>query len=201
MNRQLVLLGLWVGLAGIAQAGNKNALVVDEGQLGKTHMLLPGATVEAPGYPAAYVDDRDNVCIAIGYTVKADGTTGDFILLDTWSDASLRANADPGYFDAFAQAGAAAVSQWRFQPRDQAAVQPVRTVATLTFRGAGVLPDLADRCRVRDLAAHYRKSRAIRDQLVTSDVSRQSREAERQIQANEARLRRQAPLPPPSPSS
>lgn len=201
MNRSLLLVGLCVGLAGMANAGNRNARIVEEGQLGKTHMLMPGTTLEAPGYPAAYADSRDNVCVALGYTVNADGTTGDFVLLDTWSDGSLRAETSPSYWTTFAQASATAVSQWRFQPREQSMAEPVRTVATLTFRGAGKLPDLAARCQVKDLTAHYRNSRAVRDRLVTSDVTAQARAAERAIRANEARMGRQAlPPPPPNPA-
>lgn len=139
-------------------AANSPKNIVDEGQLGKTHTLAAGTQLAAPGYPAAYADSGDDVCIALGYTVKPDGTTGDFRFLQAWSSDRASAETSGRYLDTFASAAANAVSQWRFEPRDGMASGPVSTVATLVFRGGrGATPDLSDRCRVTDLAAHYNR--------------------------------------------
>ena len=129
--------------------------IVDEGQLGRTHVLAAGTQLAAPGYPGSYVDAGDNVCIALGYTVKPDGTTGDFRFLQAWSSNRANAEKTDRYLDTFASAAADAVSRWRFAPKDGAAAS-VSTVATLTFTGGkAATPGLADRCRISDLAAHY----------------------------------------------
>lgn len=145
-----------VAISGSATAQDRPARIADEGTLGQTHQLAPGAVLPAPGYPGAYADAGDDVCIALGYTVKADGTTGDFRLLQAWSSARARAEKSDRYLDTFASAAADAVSQWRFQPREGVAAGTVDTVATLTFRGGkGATEGLAERCRITDLAAHY----------------------------------------------
>lgn len=150
-------------VAGLLFAGSAFAVdvpknLVNEGQLGKTHALAAGTQLAAPGYPGAYVESGDDVCIALGYTVKPDGSTGDFRFLQAWSSDRASAQRNDRYLDTFAAAAANAVSQWRFEPRDGAASGPVSTVATLVFRGGkGANPDLADRCRVTDLAAHYNR--------------------------------------------
>ncbi|MEF9977253.1 MAG: hypothetical protein RR969_12600 [Thermomonas sp.] len=144
--------------AGSVFAADVPKNLVNEGQLGKTHALAAGTQLAAPGYPGAYAESGDDVCIALGYTVKPDGSTGDFRFLQAWSSDRARAERTDRYLDTFASAAADAVSQWRFEPRDGAASAPVSTVATLVFRGGkGATPDLADRCRVTDLAAHYNR--------------------------------------------
>ena len=78
---KMLAIVLGVLFAGNAIAVDRQARIVNEGQLGKTHALAAGTPLAAPGYPGAYVDSGDDVCIAMGYTVKADGTTGDFRFL------------------------------------------------------------------------------------------------------------------------
>ncbi len=142
-------------LAGTVFAGNAPTNIVDEGQLGKTHALAAGTQLAAPGYPGSYADSGDDVCIALGYTVKPDGTTGDFRFLQAWSSDRARAERTDRYLDTFASAAASAVSQWRFEPK-AGTTGSFSTVATLVFTGGkGATPDLADRCRISDLAAHY----------------------------------------------
>lgn len=147
-------IGLFVSGTVVAADVPKN--IVDEGQLGRTHALAAETQLAIPGYPGAYAESGDDVCIALGYTVKPDGTTGDFRLLRAWSSDRASAERTSRYLDTFASAAAEAVSQWRFAPREAAAAGPVSTVATLTFNGGrGDAIGLADRCRVADLAAHY----------------------------------------------
>ena len=142
--------------AGSVFAADVPKNIVDEGQLGKTHVLAAGTQLAAPGYPGSYADSGDDVCIALGYTVKPDGTTGDFRFLQAWSSDRASAERTDRYLDTFASAAASAVSKWRFEPREGTASGAVSTVATLVFTGGkGATPDLADRCRISDLAAHY----------------------------------------------
>ncbi|HWS77130.1 MAG TPA: hypothetical protein VN205_02020 [Thermomonas sp.] len=143
-------------LAGVAHADDRPKNIVEEGQLGKTHMLAAGTQLAAPGYPGAYSESGDDVCIALGYTVRPDGSTGDFRLLQAWSSDRARAEQSERYLDTFAAAAADAVSQWRFASREEGGPRTVSTVATLTFRGGNSAGQgLADRCRIGDLAMHY----------------------------------------------
>ena len=84
-------------LAGSVLAADLPRNIVDEGQLGKTHALAAGTQLAAPGYPGAYADSGDDVCIALGYTVKADGTTGDFRFLQAWSTIGASAEKNDRY--------------------------------------------------------------------------------------------------------
>ena len=143
--------------AGTAAAGSSSAMIVDEGKLGLTHAVASGVALAAPGYPAAYSKAGDDVCIALGYTVKPDGSTGDFMLLQAWGSNLGRMETQGRYLDAFVDAAAHAVAQWRFTSKDGAGSEPVKTVATLTFNGGAETAQLADRCKIRDLAAHYRR--------------------------------------------
>jgi hypothetical protein len=150
-----IMLATGLLFTGTAFAGNVPTNIVDEGQLGKTHTLAAGTQLAAPGYPGSYAGSGDDVCIALGYTVKPDGTTGDFRFLQAWSSDRASAERTDRYLDTFASAAAAAVSQWRFEPK-AGTTGSVSTVATLVFTGGkGATPDLADRCRITDLAAHY----------------------------------------------
>ena len=168
--------------AGTVLAADVPRNIVDEGQLGKTHVLAAGTQLAAPGYPGAYADSGDDVCIALGYTVKPDGTTGDFRFLQAWSSNRANAEKNDRYLDTFASAAADAVSQWRFQSKEGTSGS-YSTVATLTFRGGDNTPQLADRCRIADLAAHYdrlengrlpvrRTLEGARDSAIMADIRR-----------------------------
>lgn len=152
---KITLLATLAAATGIVAAHESASLVVDEGMLGRTHMLAPDIALAAPGYPGSYAESGDDVCIALGYTVQGDGTTGDFRLLKAWTSNRALAETQDRYLDTYAAAAADAVSQWRFVAKDPAATQPVMTVATLTFRGKGRTAGLGDRCRIGDLAAFY----------------------------------------------
>src|SRR5690242_14365448 len=137
-----------------AQAGDRTR-IVNEGGIRDQWMLADGIKLAAPGYPAAYKDRGDNVCVAVAYAIKPDGTTSDFAVVKEWSSAE-DAGKTKGYFDAFAQAGAGALSQWKFKPRPEV-TEPQRTVtvATMHFMGKQAMDVAALRshCQVSDLAA------------------------------------------------
>ena len=156
-----LLVALGFGLAQ-AQHGPKVRIVV-EGGIGDKWMLGPGVTLAAPGYPAAYAARGDNVCIALGYRLQPDGSTSDFTVLNQWTDHAGQDDRDPDYFDAFAQAAAAALMKWKFVPRNGSTPLPVDTVATMAFAGdkaAGNLAALRQHCAIRDLQALFVDVRA-----------------------------------------
>jgi hypothetical protein len=156
MNRtRIALLALSLcTVAAAAQAADRTR-VVNEGGIRDQWMLADGIKLAAPGYPAQFKDRGDNVCVAVAYAIKPDGTTGDFAVVKEWSSAEDAAKTK-GYFDAFAQAGAGALSQWKFKPRPEV-TDPQRTVtvATMHFTGKQALDVAALRshCQVSDLAA------------------------------------------------
>ena len=157
MRKTGLVLGATLTLAcAYAYASGRSPAIVDEGQLGRTHVLASGVEITPPEYPAAYAENRDDVCVAISYTVGADGNTGDFHLINAWSNNQKQAQLQDAYFKPFADAAAQAVSGWRFAPKDAGnQSRSVRTVATLAFKGQDAVAGLADRCRVQDLAAYY----------------------------------------------
>ncbi len=120
------MLGGAIALCALGDASaEKRVRVVDEGGLRDAWTLAEGAVLAAPGYPAEFAGRGDNVCLAIGYAVRPDGTTSDFSLLKAWNSASGDQEPVAGYWDSFAQAGAAALSEWRFRPlRDRPAAAP-----------------------------------------------------------------------------
>ncbi|HMT37132.1 MAG TPA: hypothetical protein PKD02_00370 [Thermomonas sp.] len=177
-------------LSGPVSAIDPTAVIVDEGKLGLTHQLAPGTQLAAPGYPASYSGKADDVCIALGYTVKPDGSTGDFKLLSAWTSDRAIAEKSDRYLDTFASAAAQAVSQWRFAPKGEGTPQPIATVATLTFRGSGATPGLADRCRVSDLAAFYQRQENGRLAVKRTVEQAQARETAAQIRYAEAHAQR-----------
>ena len=64
-------------LAAVAQAEDR-VRIVNEGGIRDQWMLADGIKLAAPGYPAAFAERGDNVCVALGYAIKPDGTTSDF---------------------------------------------------------------------------------------------------------------------------
>src|SRR5690348_13744009 len=59
--------------------------VTNEGGIRDRWMLADGVTLAAPVYPQAFVRRGDEVCVAVGYLVRADGTTSDYALVKAWS--------------------------------------------------------------------------------------------------------------------
>lgn len=148
-----IALVLAAGIGGAAVAAER-VRIVNEGGLSESWTAAAGARFDAPGYPAQYAGRGDNVCLAIGYAVRPDGSTSDFSLLKAWNSASGEDEPEAGYWEAFGQAGAAAISDWKFQPRPDRQVATTYTVATLHFKGreAADVASLTGHCKVADLA-------------------------------------------------
>src|SRR5687768_1609206 len=113
-------------LVSIHVVAAEQARIVNEGGIKDQWTLAEGVKLAAPGYPAQFVDRGDSVCLALGYAIQSDGSTSDFSVVKSWSSGGDQPDA---YWDAFAQASAGAVSQWKFAPRPEVnKPQPVYTV-------------------------------------------------------------------------
>lgn len=156
MKRQsMVLPGLLcLSLASAAVSAADRVRVVDEGGIGKQWMLADEVKLAAPGYPADFVGRGDNVCVAMGYAIKPDGSTGDFALLKVWNSSTGEKPPSAEFRDAFAQASAIALSQWKFKPRPEiTGPQYTYTAATMSFMGKSAVsgPELRAHCAISDL--------------------------------------------------
>lgn len=149
VSRALALVALFA-LPAIAADKYK---IVNEGGIRDDWAAADGAKFTAPGYPAAFASRGDDVCLAMGYAIQADGTTKDFAIIKAWSNSRGEDEPEKGFWQAFEQAGAAALSEWRFKPRVIESPVPTYTVATLTFQGKGSVPakELRARCAINDL--------------------------------------------------
>lgn len=147
--------------------------VVDEGHLHETWMLADGSKAVAPGYPRKFADSGREVCMAFGYRIEPDGSTADYRVLAQWNSLTGGAEPQRGFWSAFEQSAAQAVSQWKFQPREGVAAEPTYTVATLGWQsgGAGDPTKVRARCKVGDLAALLRGDRrtGLNDHLIDRD--------------------------------
>ena len=152
--------------------------VVPEGGLAKDWVVQPGNELAAPGYPGTFADRGDDVCVAIGYRVQPDGTTSDYVMLGGWNSSRRYQQPATGYWDAYSQAGAAALSQWRFAPKPGDGMESnaaVDTVAVMTFRGESstrTTSDVRAKCAVPSLVARMQYVRREEsDRLAFTSVS------------------------------
>lgn len=133
--------------------------VVPEGGLATDWAVASGVELAAPGYPGAFAQRGDDVCVAIGYRVQPDGRTSDYVMLGGWNSSRRDKEPVTGYWDAYSQAGAAALSQWRFAPKPGSSMHSsaaVDTVAVMTFRGESstrATSDIRAKCAVPSLVA------------------------------------------------
>ena len=156
--------------------------IVNEGGIKDQWTLAEGVPLAAPGYPAHLVEQGDSVCLALGYAIQPDGSTSDFSVVKSWSSGGEQPDA---YWDAFAQASAGAVSQWKFAPRPEIRQpKPTYTVATMQFMGKPAMDgaELRSHCRIEDLAAMVEKNS--RNNPMNSRVRRDAEQAARDSMAN-----------------
>ncbi len=163
-----------IGLSFIASTpAQERVRVANEGGIRGEWMLAPGATLPAPGYPGSFASRGDDVCVAIGYRVRPDGTTSDFSLLKAWSSGAGETEPVEGYWNAFSQASVLALQQWKFAPRPEVG-NPVAvdTVATMTFMGKGSIDAgaLRAKCKIDDLVAFLEQTKI--DMAKRSDLNR-----------------------------
>lgn len=158
--------------------GADRVRIVNEGGIRDQWMLADGVKLAAPGYPAAFATRGDNVCVALGYSIKPDGTTSDFTLLKAWTSSTADKEPVQGFWDAFAQASAGAVSQWKFKPRPEISeARSTYTVATMHFMGkqATSVGELRDRCRISDLPTFVQNQKSNKYQRGTMEKNEMER--------------------------
>lgn len=173
--------------------------IANEGTIGDKWMLADGSTLATAQYPAHMASRGDNVCIALGYKIGKDGTTSDFSVLKQWNSESGEKEPTDGFWQAFAQAGADAVSQWRFKPRPGVAhPEPTRTVATVGFNGKqGVdAAQLRGHCQIGDLAAHL-KSIPKRNDILNQQLEKDRQAQDARLIQEQLRRAQQIGKPPP----
>lgn len=161
-SRTLGLLVAPILLAFPLWASAQAVKIANEGDIGGDWRIADGARLEAPGYPATFAPQGQDVCVAMGYRIYPDGTTGDFTMLRGWSSRGGEREPEAGFWDTFSRAAAGALAQWRFQPRDPGrAMGAVDTVATMVFVGhpGQDVPALRARCKVADLAADLQEAK------------------------------------------
>lgn len=159
--------------------------IVNEGGIRDQWMLADGVKLAAPGYPASFAERGDNVCVAMGYGIKPDGTTSDFSLLKAWNSSTGEKEPVDGFWDSFMQASAGALSQWKFKPRPEVSKpETTYTVATLHFVGkeATDAAGLRSHCAISDLAGFVQQKKA--DAFQTGTRERQALESYRRSQLN-----------------
>lgn len=188
-NRTGILFALMGAMAASPLVQAQDAVrIANEGGIRDKWLVADGVTLAAPGYPAAFAARGDNVCVAVGYRIRPDGSTSDYTLLRSWSSSTGEKEPVAGFWDAFSQASAAALMQWKFKPRPEVGMpRPVDTVATMTFMGktAEDGAGLRARCKVEDLRALLQKAR---EQHGKRDMNRHTLdEKHRRTLQNEAR--------------
>jgi len=190
MKMNALVAGLALVLAtGAPRAAEPGDRIANEGTIGDRWALAEGASLPAPVYPAHLAARGANVCLALGYRIGADGSTSGFRVLRQWNSEAGDEQPVEGFWEAFAQAAADAVSQWRFQPRPGIEPQPTYTVATLGFEGGREEGGAAvnAHCRITDLAARL----AELDQGPARQLDPLRREQERQREAEHRALMNQ----------
>ncbi|MFT4257161.1 MAG: hypothetical protein QM599_09435 [Pseudoxanthomonas sp.] len=124
--------------------------IANEGAIGGRWVPVPG-TMFTPAYPDAYAKDPEQVCVAVGYLLNADGHTSDFSLLKSWSSGDS-SKARMKFWQTFAGDASQALARWQFVPAAGVAEpKPVYTVATFVF-GPGDSTATQEHCAISDLA-------------------------------------------------
>lgn len=165
MRRTLWAMTLSSAMLSLPGGAYDQVRMANEGSIGDRWMLADGSSLAVPGYPAAFADRGDNVCVAVGYSIRPDGATSDFALLKIWSSSAQDQEPVPGFWDAFTQASAHALSQWKFKPRPEVSrPEATYTVATMHFMGkeATDVAGLRSKCAIKDLATFVQQQKSDR---------------------------------------
>ena len=107
-------------------------------------------------YPANAPDPAEDVCVSIGYLIKEDGSTSDYVLLNTWT-SKHKALPSSDKYAGFAQGAVAAVMHRRYAPAQAPAPgiasTPVYTATTFAYTGKADADQAAlrARCSIADL--------------------------------------------------
>lgn len=147
-------------LLALAASASGRVAIVSEHRIAEDWTPESGAVRVPAGYPVAAADKSHDVCVNIGFTIRVDGKTADFVELKSWSSATPDATPARALVDAFVQSAAAAVSTWRFVPV-KSRPRSVYTSASFVFDGGRALtPEtIRGHCRIADLAAFVARAR------------------------------------------
>ena len=142
---------LATGLLANAPAGANRIDIVSEAQAATRWQPDPNARRFVAGYPDAAADKARDVCVNLGFLIKADGSTSDFTELKSWGSGAGDGALSQKEAEPYVQVSAAVVSRWRFVPTGKP--RPIYTSATFAFDGSKALGEAAirDRCRIDDL--------------------------------------------------
>jgi hypothetical protein len=157
-----LVLALPLSTAAVAQDRER---IANEGTIGDKWMLAADAPLATAQYPAHLASRGADVCVALAYLIDDNGDTSGFSVLRQWNSESGEEEPANGFWRAFAQAGAEAVSQWKFKPRPEVSnPTPTRTVATIGFSGGRDVnaAQLRGHCRIDDLAGEIARGQAMR---------------------------------------
>ena len=132
LTRLCLGVALCAAAVGSASAA-RQPKIVSQSELGQYWQPVD-ATAPAPFRLAN--GSLGNVCVSLGYQIKADGSTAEFSLLKSWSSAGEIAP-ETGKLDPLVQAAAGVASQRRFSP------VPAAGKGTAVYT-AGVFVFLAD---------------------------------------------------------
>lgn len=156
--------------SGMALAQQAHERVADEGTIGDKWMLAEGVPLAQAVYPPHMAARGNSACVALAYLIGKDGRTSDFQMIKAWNSEAGEDEPVDGYWQAFATAGAEAISQWQFRPRPEVTdAVPTRTVATLGFQGpkGGTPAEVRAHCRISGLEGYLaelaRKPREVTD--------------------------------------
>lgn len=159
--------------------------VANEGTIGDKWMLADGTKLTTAQYPPHLAAGARDVCIALGYKIGKDGGTSGFEVLKQWNSETGSNEPQQDFWKGFAQAGADALSQWKFKPRPDVRVpRETYTVATLSFMGSDQAKggDIGSHCKIGDLAALLQK----RESDFVFNKSRLRRDLDRIDRADES---------------
>ena len=149
--------------AGAAAAGRID--IVSEAQVAQDWRPDPNQRRFVAGYPESAADKSRDVCVNIGFLIKADGSTSNFTEMKSWSSGAADGILTPAEADPYVQIAAAVVSRWRFVP--VARPRSIYTSASFAFDGSKSLGSagILERCRIDDLPAFVALAKARADRL------------------------------------
>lgn len=155
---------LTTGTAGALNREGQLARIIDEGRLGE-HRIAADGKLLPPGLPASLVESKGDVCVSVGYNIRANGTTSNWMVLKSWSSIDGEDKLDPTYAAEVRSVAVTAVKGWKFRDADGGSrIQPLFTATTFSFTGNGEVDtaELRNRCRISDLTAHIQSVKSTR---------------------------------------
>ncbi len=132
----------------------------------------PKSPMNEPALPVSAPDASEDVCVSLGYQVKADGSTSDYALLRSWGSKHPRGIPDSAAYSIYSRTAVAATMQRSFTAVAPAAgastagaptdVQPkaIFTATTFAFpaQAGGDRSAVRAHCAIADLPDFIRRA-------------------------------------------